>query len=133
MENTIEDYKDQFFALYHGQKVGYYDKFSGWKVDGVVKISMIEYLELTDLKDITDEDAIQICKIRWSKISGESHPYRLGDVQEGRNIIESIQYKAVNTYTMLQIFDYLRSKGYLLPFNGLSTEEIIARGWARIK
>lgn len=130
MENTLEN-KEKFFAQYYGQKVGYHDKFSGWIIGGVIRSSKIEYLELTSLKDITDEDAAHICDM-----AGYSTNDFFKKVELGKQLLKEYLTSSrcnVQPLDWLQIFDYLRSKGYLVPWMGLSTEEIISRGWAKTK
>lgn len=127
--NTLEN-RSKFFALYWRQKVG----FSKYKIRLAINrtnISHIEYLELTPLSEISDEDLNNI-----------NFQFPMG--RDGVDI-----YFTENNYTfhwraskgtqvkeghlILKDFDYLRSKGYALPYLDLSVEDLIEYGWIKIK
>lgn len=127
MENNLEN-KSRFFAQYWGQKV-LGNSNTGWKNWNIHDVSLrsvvlakSDFLELTPLSDITDEDAIEVARhlARYkSDIVNsvkehlkENHPY--GDYLEQPEL------------------DYLRSKGYALPWMGLSVEKIIEFGWMKL-
>ena len=82
---------------------------------------------LTDLKNITDEDAISIAKI--FKIEedclfvGKCLAKMKGDYSEEETFIYNQNAKAV---------DYLRSKGYALPFMEYSVDDLVKFGWVRL-
>jgi hypothetical protein len=90
-------------------------------------------LLLAILEAITDEDAEVIARYRYSD------PKALTYAHIGKCIIDSYLKSLKGderiTYQLAQLepfeVDYLRSRGYLLPWNGLSTEEILAAGWVR--
>lgn len=115
-----------------------------------------EYLELKPLSAISDEDAIEIANIcnhpsgvTWNiKEQGYFAIYNKyndhADQKETlriyyRNSFEIFsldEYGRVFDYDLerlLNICDYLRSKGYLLPFMDLSIEQILEYKWAVIK
>lgn len=166
MENTLEN-KEKFFSQYWGQKVAYHDKMNNWYVGkGVLNLDMIEYLELTPLSKVTDEDAIKVASIVLGK---EIKPIELINWDWRYNIIvnreKSIQEENVEiemyvaiTYDTGEIrfiwdykhkngvgqqdrhcpnsvsaYDYLRSKGYAVPYNGVSVEKQIEYGWINLK
>lgn len=136
MENTLEN-KAKFFSQYWGQTFIYTG--SGRPMRNLPKRFVLNYetadklqlllfsnnrsVELKSLSDITDEDAIESSKIydAGQKLDNELHCLR------GKRIIKgNAQY---NSY----LTDYLRSKGYALPWLGLSVEKQIEYGWVKIK
>lgn len=112
-EITLKN-KAKFFALYWGQKilkdgvVKYYYTVSG----GPLSLLKSSYqLHLKPLSSITEEDAIAagISKAKLSRY--KMFPYLLSPF----------------------MIDYLRSKGYALPYLGLSVEEMIEAGWIKLQ
>lgn len=145
MENTLEN-KSKFFALYYGQEVLTRDdgfrKF--WMLGSEVSIESSlskygydygYYLELTPLSQITDEDAIEVCKcMNWDRVlppNIEGHPLDFSvsifDFNWVKN--KSFEWSKINLHTA----GYLRSKGYALPWMGLSVEQLIEFGWIKLK
>ena len=128
MENNLQN-KAKFFAQYWWQKVfvakGDDDTYNNWRPEEFHKV----YMLLKPLSDISDEDAIELMQIL------DCNP----DQRLGKRIVLGLfenteENKYLDGYLFYWdvpvIVDFLRSKGYLLPFNGLSTEELISRGWA---
>jgi len=114
--NKIEK-KSKFFAQYWGQDVLYiprteqtWNVFSFQDEDGKDVVSE-SYLLLKPLSSITDEDAIFL-----------KH-------QENIDAVKYYERWGVNSYDT----DYLRSKGYALPYMGLSVEKLIEYGWVKLK
>lgn len=128
MENTLEN-KAKFFAQYWGQKLLKKDiegleKFIT-EPDGFMRSPSEEtYLELTPLSLITDEDAIELIKLRFIQNGGVVED--LTDFEENILLSEA-------TKTNYIFVDYLRSKGYALPWMGLSVEQQIKYGWIKLK
>ena len=116
-------------------------------------------VELKSLADISNKDLIQLAKIlsyssdeikikrRESEIwcvCDENIKVVLGTVKFGlfAKMIDGEPSENNNKFSEPIIFhenemvcaiDYLRSQGYLIPFGELPTEELIVRGWAKIK
>lgn len=138
--------KQRFFAQHWGQAVLCSDRYgrelvityfnpSQVLVDGMSGLNY--HLELTSLADISDEDAIEV----WDLLhpdGGNKHKLTREEViRQGKDIAESIQYSRsgwmVGLRSVLDIVDFLRSRGYLLPWMGLSCEELIEAGWVKYK
>ena len=82
-------------------------------------------LELTSLADITDEHAEEcigkiLCAVKISE--------RFGDSPK-----EVFLHGGGGDYLNISSIDYLRSKGYALPFDGSSIRELKEYGWLKIK
>ncbi len=102
-------------------------------------------LLLTPLEKITDEDAIEVGKIfnseyEWkvtsrdnSAITTECHDYIIVLWYDDSSLIDFLEkYEgeenikahggvtgAMSSYNIIEIIDYLRSKGYALPYKGI--------------
>lgn len=123
MENNLEN-KEIFFALYWGQKCAfmrrphepeYLEKVSDYS------IAWVSYLELKPLSSISDEDA---SSLRGFINKGDFLFY----LRKCKN-----QYNFIDSNLSLGDLDYLRSKGYALPFHNLSVEDLIRYGWIKLK
>jgi hypothetical protein len=115
--------KGKFFAQYWGQKVYRKPEVPGFEstVGGFIsdeRVSKTGFLELKSISDISDEDAVDSYKIKESKswLKDEFDISRIG-----------------NKWDCMFVADFLRSRGYLIPWMGLSCEEIIEAGWAKYK
>lgn len=84
------------------------------------------YLELKPLSAITDEDALEVARILDINHSGA-----VEDVKEWLNDGHGFS-RIKHKWECLEIFDYLRSLGYLLPFRQFSTQQLLDMGWAKI-
>lgn len=136
MENTLEN-KQKLFALYWNQKVGYYDKFSNWNVgNGVLGLVSIEFLELQPISSLTDEDLEKAIEILHYK----NDEYFISHF--GKTRLEYAKEKIIHGFTkdtyvgrityLIECIDYLRSKGYALPWMGISVEKQIEYGWIKL-
>jgi hypothetical protein len=141
MKNTPEE-KEKFFVQYYGQSVyrhRTWTKEKNWIVNSNVldRYSLTSgYLELTPLSLITDEDKIEVAKIlnRNGLIDICSNDSIL--MLHKKNAISFVNqenklYRSFEDISFVN--DYLRSKGYALPYNGISVEEQIEFGWTVLK
>lgn len=108
--------KAKFFALYWGQDV-------------MVKSMSFAYLLLKPLSAITDEDAIEVAIIAGnSSYTDDRRAYN------GRLLLQEFLRRQCNVYgeDWLKLFDYLRSRGYALPYMGISVEQQVEAGWIKL-
>ena len=98
------------------------------------------FLELTPLSQITDEDAIEVFKIYYMdhRREGLRWNYEVIRMSSGIDVKcwldGELAYRlGISGNCLLQAGDYLRSKSYLIPYNGTPTETLIEYGWAVIK
>jgi len=131
LEEKYGHLKDKFFGLYTGQPVAYY---SDWlkefvHYDPIEVIPLLgddeeSYLQLKPLSSITDEDWDWIDAYSGSVFSDKEH------------IIERFTpcayFNGVSGGSTLIISDYLRSKGYALPFMVIPVDQQIAMGWCKV-
>lgn len=128
--NTPEN-RDRFTAQYWGQKIARLVEFNHELLyinDYSITTPKEKFLELTPLSSITDEDAIEVSRIWGSKVDsriiGESIVNRLA----GRWSDIETQFRNI-----LGVVDYLRLKGYALPWMGITVEQQIEFGWVKLK
>lgn len=127
MENTLPN-KAAFFM--HYPNIDYHcstplGTSSGSLLDACDIINFYDfldqnsYIELSELSQITDDDAIEISKMH----------YRIdtSTAESGRELLN--MFKRVSGSLPSNVVDYLRSKGYAYMFGDLSIEEQIEYGW----
>lgn len=137
MENN-NDNKAKFFAQYWGQKVVVRDVkhddilFNVWANTIIEVISdqrIKSYLELNCLSNITDEHALSISKTCYRGL--EAHT-----VEAGKNIALGLvkEYSILHVgEVLIFVTDFLRAKGYALPWMELSVEQLVSLGWVKLK
>ena len=115
--------KCRFFAQYLGQEVlrwhQWVETTQNSKVD--LSIPAIEkkgwFIKLKPVSKITDEDAISM--YRGLEINYESANQFLED------------YKSIGFLEQSEV-DFLRSKGYVVPFMNYSVEDLVSFGWVQL-
>lgn len=129
MENTLEN-KAKFFAQYYGQFVflcGIHNTID--ELTFIEEIGPLDRLELKPLSAISDEDASNIAVLYgWNK-NGLLYKERL---LQFKIDLPFIALKGFSHRHLHFVFDFLRSKGYALPFLGLSVESQISYGWVKL-
>ena len=123
-QNTLEN-KAKFFAQYLGQYVLYFTSDFLRKIDNLTldSVENDDYLELKPLSQISDEDASKVCDLIFITNNNLN-------IQQIKQIVILIESNNWNNY---KIFDYLRSKGYALPWMDLSVEDLVEYGWIKLK
>lgn len=129
MQNTIEN-KLKFFNQYFGQRVlkdtlvlelgicdGFYLSSSLYHLDNY-------HLELRSIDSITNDECVEVYDLLFDFTSAETHVF--AKVCKIKFLIENEDYSQILT-------DFLRSKGFLVPFMNLTTDQILEFGWAKIK
>lgn len=107
-ENNLEN-KKRFFALYWGQNV--YKCANGYPVAlNPCSINNSDYLLLKPLSKISDEDL---------KVLGFGNIHAFKVLYNKEKLI-------------LSEVDFLRSKGYAVPYMDLSVKDLIEYGWIKI-
>jgi hypothetical protein len=120
------------------------------------------YLTLKPLSQITDEDAIEVAKMMAASSSVYLHyektewgvdrknaigrqiwvyeKNRVGNTAVSVcyiNLSGSVYFKTESGIRLycdeLRIYDFLRSRGYALPWMGLSIEEMVNSGWIKFE
>jgi capsule polysaccharide export protein KpsC/LpsZ len=138
-QSCLTDVKCRFFAQYWGQKVmkknieGLENFYS--EPDGFIRSMTIDsplFLELKPLSKITDDDALYAADLlrNGSHLSNESRIFQFKKLFESPNFW--VNQTNIPLNNMLKVFDYLRSKGYALPFMGYSVDNLISFGWVRL-
>lgn len=125
-ENTLKN-RAKFFSLYYGQNVLYVGGVGlepigtkGWNIN-----HPDFYLMLKPLTKLTDDDAINVSKIWGSNVESRILGYSLSMRIATREVSE--------TRNSIGIVDYLRSKGYAIPYLDLSIQDMVEYGWVKLK
>ena|SRR5690606_30921608 len=145
MENTLEN-KPKFFALYWGQKVLRCKTFNATTGNGLSGLMNVDvnsetikenwFLELTPLSQISDEDAIEVYKIILGEDTSSTKDdmifYGKGFCREYDTDNENLEFS--QTYWEIRnVIDFLRSRGYALPWMWISVETLVEWGWVKLK
>lgn len=139
MKNTRENKTNFLLISYAYNRESIKCLYGNGVVFGVLSLLKepeLYYAEHTPLSYITDEDAIEVFDILFSKIAGHTNKPNEYKVEYGKTWATSID---IETYGSLYpkdycyMIDYLRSKGYALPFMDISVKEQIEFGWIKLK
>lgn len=132
-----------FYYLYYGQDVATFGNNQTFKVGhgGWNLRNSNCHLLLTDLKDITDDHAIEVANKCLGLLSGHSyikHKAFKNNILRIRITNPSYQPEEKEVcveirYLRLELTDYLRRNGYLLPYAGYSTQQLIDMGWVTLR
>lgn len=119
MENTLEN-KSMFFTQYWGQHIIKYkgapdmlSKINEWSLPIA---SSDSYVELKPVSLITPKEQGFVISSNLSNDEDLVCPNKIGNYFRGDVFIT----------------DYLRSKGYALPYMGLSVETLVEYGWIKL-
>lgn len=145
-----KDNKEKFFSLYWGQDIihhSIYSPFLGY-FNSVDEEHMYNHgvnwycLALKPLSSISDEDGIEVLNILMGSKTDRYENWHTTMQKHWLKIIKTdLQdlFGSRQTSNLLPYFkstwetgDYLRSKGYALPYLGISVEEMIEAGWIKL-
>lgn len=133
MENTTEN-KLRFFALYFGQDFLRHKnwKLASDKISGISSLLSKNYhLELRSIDSITDDECVEYYNLKH--INSKFLVMAVEDKTKVLDIKKEVGWlKFRADFTRLDC-DFFRSKGFLVPFMNLTTDQIIEFGWAKIK
>jgi len=131
--------KAKFFALYWGQEVQSHGK-EMFHVTGILVRQ--SYLQLKPLSAISDEDAIDVLNVLMGYEENYYQDWHPNIQKVWMQTIKidlnddfgSRQVPALQSYFKYtwQVGDFLRSKGYALPWMGLSVVEMTEAGWIKL-
>jgi hypothetical protein len=131
-QNTLEN-KAKFFAQYYSQNISYV-KIEDAEDRGPFEIDFKDwrvrhedsYLQLKPLSKISDEESIELALINESLGDNKNIEDLINHSK--KIIIPMISFAGINSIHA----DYLRSKGYPVPWMGLSVDDLIEYGWIKI-
>jgi len=126
-QKITEENRERFYAQYWGQNVGFREWSQTKHVVGYYFMSLpvqTSCVHLKPLSSISDEDAIDFglttvdpsALSRIKAIWGKTWAY---------SCYENNEWKA-------EQLDFLRSRGYALPWNGITVEQQIEAGWVKL-
>lgn len=127
--NKLET-KQAFIATYWGQNVGVRIIDSNGSLRRGIKVNgtYIEYLELTDMSKITDQYAIEVAKI----LNMNQHLDKEAQIVWVKDALTLFPWE--HTFKKhLEVADFLRSKGYALPYRGIPVPKLIELQYLKLK
>jgi hypothetical protein len=129
-----QEEKEQFFGNYTAQPI----MRSHLWVDTTESIKCIPhyadegelgwYLLLKPLTAITDEDCLQVTSL----IFENDIQIRSLLVKDGIATMFNNPRWNIKSETTLAVYDFLRSRGYAIPFRQYSVEDMISKGWIKL-
>lgn len=135
MENTLGN-RAKFFAQYWGQEILFYEQDPFYlRIVNTLNICDPENFVaiLKPLSSISDEDCEAISKLTqaWDGdiLPAEYVEEWLEEILTGNC---SLTADYVSGYQAMEVIDFLRSKGYALPYMGLRVETLVSYGWVKI-
>ena len=156
-QNTLEN-KARFFAQYWWQEVFLLNSNKYRITKSRFNAETLKQecsLELKPLSQISDEDAIEVAKLvspmlfegrgkNGGHYIDKSETWWYSVKHNGKTLMVDIdldgyvfEYDEVDEYKRpsrsLMGTDYLRSKGYALPYMDLSVEDLVEYGWVKLK
>lgn len=120
--------KERLFALYQFQGIGGFESSKiGWVIG---RMPNIEYINLKQVKNISQEDLLQIANIFVMEGSKDEQLLATKIILSHRCDIE--QEAALIYNHNAQAIDYLRSKGYATDYLQYTVEDFIKMGWIKL-
>ena len=149
LNNNVEE-KSKFFAMYFGQNVmGELNYKVGSGITLGEEFVENSFLNLKPLSLISDDDAIELVRLKFLYDKGDVNDLISIKVAKSfdrngfsisleavvvhkkwNDFVERVFIGKEKTYSYF--IDYLRSKGYLVPYLNYTIEEIIEMGWVRV-
>jgi len=131
---NIADVKCRFFVQYWGVKCMYVGGIglveigtSGWNLK-----HPDFFLELNPISKLTNDDAIEYFDILWHEThKRKSRDFKIEYGKAWANSILAERFGLIPS-NILHGIDFLRSKGYAIPFMEYSIEDLINLGWVRV-
>lgn len=127
-----KELKEKFFALYIGQKV---------LCDNIIKNMLLNkswnwrhddfWLELKSLSEITYDD---LKEVGYRIINRERNKkYDAFSLEDGKAWIRGGMKPIMGLSECADVVDYLRTRGYAIPFMGITVEKMIEANWIKLK
>ena len=128
---TEHSEKARFFAQYWGQHLHQLENSESLRmIDYEVfdyPVGANEHLRLTPLSMIRDEDAMAIIQLHGSLNTGD-----FGYLTEKSPVEKIVKFCTTLTLCRSDVADFLRSRGYALPYLGISVAEQVRKGWIKL-
>ena len=126
MENSLLN-KTKFFAQYYGQEIALHSKKKYFVNSIIEKIGDNYKLSLKSIDSISNIDICKCVNLMGKSITEEEAEDFKDSFIEA--FLNKEFYGTFYPYRVCEIVDYLRSKSYAIPYNGLSIDELISFGW----
>ena len=131
----------QFLLLYYCQGLvrpknpDKWEKLGGWTIGSLLADPHGFYVEAKPLSSLTDEDAIQVARIVYTSKNWQKKVGRHELMHEGRKAINDLlktpKASLIKFLAAVEISNYLVSKGYAIPWNGITVQQFIDSDYMR--
>jgi len=132
-ENNIKN-KIKFFAQYYGQNIFKVSKkatvFQLVDAYFLNRIDSDSLIELKSVRGILDDDAVQIAMMLNCHVQKMSS---YNEVQLKAYCIGRGLDFANRSDSFVNVYQFLQSKGYALPYMDLSVQDLVDYGWIHLK
>lgn len=134
MKTITDNIKAKYFALYYYRQVlGKYVNSDELAPIEIMNPCLVDYIELTKIEDISDDDAIEVFNIIGisNHLSNESKAIQCKELFATNRFYN--QQTNIPAIGYLRAFQYLQSKGYALPYLDYSVSDLVELGLIKLK
>lgn len=137
-QNTLKNKTKFFFQYFNSEAIWRTSELDEnidevtWEFKNFKYLNETDYLELKPLSQISDEDAIHGLKLIISSRNSSAFDYCKSQNYSIEQMVNYFNRHLVYDFKLI-LTDYLRSKGYALPYMDLSVEDLIEYGWVKLK
>lgn len=139
MENNLEN-KAKFFAQHWGQTIASSENGSTYSVEFILGGNALDrhYLELPAYTSITEEHLAELGIKYRTDYCATGSDEQLKEWGHNEEEIRQIHIRNGNRimnshFRKANVMDFLRLKGYAVPFHELDVEDLINYGWLKLK
>ena len=124
--------KCRFFMQYYGQEVFAFDEKESIRINSktISYVSGESFLRLKNVSDIKDEECVELFDKFYPNATRYSPLEKIVDIKGA--IRSDFSEYVIISEDFVFYTDYLRSKGYALPFMEYSVEELVKMGWVQL-
>jgi hypothetical protein len=125
------DVKCRFFMNYYGQEVFAIDEKEAIRINSktISYMGQKSFLRLKSVSKITDDDCILIFNKFYPNAIRYSDAEKVYDIKA--TIKSNFSEDVIIDNDFIFYTDFMRSKGYAVPFMEYSVEDLISFGWVR--
>lgn len=133
-QQKLKDDRVRFFVQYWGVKCLHVNGIGlvrlgsgGWNIQ-----HEDFFLKLTPISKLSDDDAIEYFDILWHEThKSKSIEFKIYYGKDWANNILSDRFGLIPS-NVLHGIDFLRSKGYAIPFMKYTVEDLVKLGWVHL-
>lgn len=122
--------KCRFFAQYYDLEIAKHNTKKYFVKHILDKVGDYYFIELKNINKITKDDIVFCVNLMGKAINlEEAEDFKDSFIEA---FLNKEFYGTFYPYRVCEIIDYLRSKGYAIPFMEYSVEDLVSFGWVRL-